>query len=99
MGDRGRRRWSEGAGVISAMYLARRFFNGTLSSAILRYAWMSNLFSAQKIYPHLPKFASGQGFEAPDGRSVHTGGEGVGCRSAAGALLGGCGLCAVLNTS
>lgn len=33
MGDNGRRRWSKGAGVISVTYLARRFFNGTLSSA------------------------------------------------------------------
>lgn len=37
MGDRGRRRCSEGAGVISAMYLARRFLNGALSSAISKY--------------------------------------------------------------
>lgn len=37
MGDRGRRRWSEGAGVISAMYLARRFLNGALSSASSKY--------------------------------------------------------------
>lgn len=42
MGDRGRRRWSEGAGVISAMYLARRFFNGMLSSAISGHERVSN---------------------------------------------------------
>lgn len=34
MGDSGRRRWSEGAGVVSDTYLVRRFFNGTLSSAV-----------------------------------------------------------------
>lgn len=32
MGDRGRSRWSEGAGVVSVIYLARRFLNGAFSS-------------------------------------------------------------------
>lgn len=32
MGDNGRSRWSEGAGVISSMYLARRFLNGAFRS-------------------------------------------------------------------
>lgn len=32
MGDRGRSRWSEGAGVVSAMYLERRFLNGAMTS-------------------------------------------------------------------
>lgn len=34
MGDRGRGRWSEVAGVDSAINLDRRFLNGALSSVI-----------------------------------------------------------------
>lgn len=34
MGDSGRSRWPEGAGVISTTYLERRFLKGALSSAI-----------------------------------------------------------------
>lgn len=33
IGDSGRSRCSEGAGVVSVMYLARRFLNGAFSSA------------------------------------------------------------------
>lgn len=76
MGDRGRRRWSEGAGVSSAMYLARRFFNGTLTSAISRH---------ERVRQAVTKTD-----RQTDTSHPHTGGEGVGCRSAAGALLGGC---------
>ena len=36
MGDSGRSRWSEGAGVLSAMNLERRFLNGALTSVILK---------------------------------------------------------------
>lgn len=34
MGDSGRSRWSEGAGVISVIYLERRFLKGAVSSVI-----------------------------------------------------------------
>lgn len=36
MGDSGRSRWSEGAGVVSPEYLERRFLNGALTSVILK---------------------------------------------------------------
>lgn len=35
MGDSGRSRWSDGAGVVSAIYLERRFLNGALTSTII----------------------------------------------------------------
>lgn len=38
MGDSGRSRGSEGAGVVSDAYLARRFLNGALRSEILQMA-------------------------------------------------------------
>lgn len=37
MGDSGRSRWSEGAGVVSVKYFARRFLNGAFSSIILKH--------------------------------------------------------------
>lgn len=36
MGDSGRSRWSNGAGVVSAIYLERRFLKGALSSLVLK---------------------------------------------------------------
>lgn len=96
MGDSGRRRWSEGAGVVSDTYLVRRFFNGTLSSAVFgRNKRVRNLFFVQNTTCVFAEVWSRR-HVACKGR---TSGEGVGCRSAAGAVLGGCGLCAVLNAS
>lgn len=36
MGDSGRSRWSNGAGVVSGIYLERRFLKGALSSLVLK---------------------------------------------------------------
>lgn len=47
MGDSGRSRWSEGAGVISGMYLERRFLNGALSSVNLKHRMWKKIW---KLY-------------------------------------------------
>lgn len=49
MGDSGRSRWSEGAGVVSAIYLERRFLNGALFSAVLKTLTISNLEKGENI--------------------------------------------------
>lgn len=49
MGDSGRSRWSEGAGVVSAIYLERRFLNGALTSAVLKTLTISNLEKGENI--------------------------------------------------